>query len=292
MVGDFLHQFSFRRHFRTGCAGHAYRLFGGSLIFAFRTAVSPNPVAPAISKTDVPDGEDAFIAGDERDRKRSFRTRRPRQEDCRRKTRLCGAALEWVRQHGKFAPAGSGPGFGGALSTGGGGTLAGAFRLEKLLGLLAQESSFGTNFGNSGRYKGPFQLSEEVVDDYNRHNDPDVDWPDDVDGNDDFETAARVAAWYLAFILQQLTWKGRRFTDPEEANKFALAAYNGGLGTIDDARDRAREAGKDPNKWDDVKDFLPNGTDEERRKKQEIIDYVRRIRGYERLARELGCVPQ
>jgi hypothetical protein len=179
------------------------------------------------------------------------------------------------------------------MGLGGGLSLEAAFRLAKLLGLLAQESSFGTNLGTSDTYKGPFQLSRNVVDDFNRHNDPDVQWPDDVDGAEDFETAARVAAWYLAFILQQLTFRPDPgpIEDPDEANKFALAAYNGGMKTVQDARKRAKAAGKNPDLWEDVKDFLPDGTERERNKKKEILDYVRRIRAYERLARELGCVP-
>jgi Transglycosylase SLT domain len=215
------------------------------------------------------------------------------EEACRRKTGLCGGAIEWVRKHGRFAPAGSGKTFGQAMGLAGGQSLEAAFRLAKLLGLLAQESSFGTNLGTSDTYKGPFQLSRDVVDDFNRHNDPDVQWPDDVDSVEDFETAAKVAAWYLAFILQQLTFRPDPgpIEDPEEANKFALAAYNGGMKTIQDARKRAKAAGKNPDLWDEVKEFLPDGTERERNKKREILDYVRRIRAYERLARELGCVP-
>jgi hypothetical protein len=48
---------------------------------------------------------------------------------------------------------------------------------------------------------------------------------------------------------------------------------------------------ENPDLWEDVKGFLPDGTERERNKKKEILDYVRRIRAYERLARELGCVP-
>jgi hypothetical protein len=216
------------------------------------------------------------------------------EEACRRKTGLCGAAIDWVREHGRFAPAGSGKTFRQAMGLTGGRSLEDAFRLAKLLGLLAQESSFGTNLGTSAIYKGPFQLSRDVVDDFNRHNDPDVRWPDDIDGMEDFETAAKVAAWYLTFILQQLTFRPEPgpIEDPDEANKFALAAYNGGLKKIQDARKAAKAAGKNPDLWDDVKDFLPDGTDDERAKKKEILDYVKRIRAYERLARELGCVPQ
>jgi hypothetical protein len=205
--------------------------------------------------------------------------------DYEKKKKACQDALKWVKEKGRFPKSGGGTqGFDGAMRLAGGGSLSSAFRLEKLLGILAQESSFGTNLGESKKYVGPFQLSKDVVDDYNKYNDPDVKFPDDVDGKDDLETAAKVAAWYLAYLLQQLTWRSNGVVkDPEEANKFALAAYNGGMGTITKARKKAKNAGKDPDKWDDVKDFLPASTDKEKKKKKEIEEYVEKVRGYEKL---------
>ncbi|PCJ67803.1 MAG: hypothetical protein COA58_01310 [Bacteroidetes bacterium] len=229
--------------------------------------------------------------------------------ECIAKTRACKDAMDWVKKNGKFAPYTNPIDFDRALGLGGGKSLAGAYRLAKLLGLLGQESSFGTDYGTSDKYKGPFQLSEEVINDYNRHNDPDVTFSEDIDDKVDFDTAAKVAAWYIAFILQQLTWSSMnpRIVDIEEANKFALAAYNGGLGTIKDAQKKCKDAGKDSTKWDNVKDYLPDGasvdsdtelTAEEKKEKkekikkktEEIKDYVDQVREYERLAKELKCV--
>lgn len=204
------------------------------------------------------------------------------REDCQKKTKACTDAVVWVREKGKFTPAGSNKGFEQAMSLSGDNTLASAFKLAKLLGVLAQESSFGTKEDKEGPLRGPFQLSEGAVKDYNAHNDPDVKWPDDVDGLDDLTTAAKVAAWYLAYLLQQLTFSQPpgATTDPVEANKLALAAYNAGIGRLREAQKKAKDAGQDPHKWADIKEHLP----------KETQDYVDKVRGYEQIAYELGCV--
>ena len=44
--------------------------------------------------------------------------------------------------------------------------------------------------------------------------------------------------------------------DPEERRKFILASYNAGQGHVLDARRLARKHGKDPERWDDVAQFL------------------------------------
>lgn len=48
-------------------------------------------------------------------------------------------------------------------------------------------------------------------------------------------------------------------TDIPEPDRtwFALAAYNVGIGHLDDARILTRNNGRDPNRWIDVKDHLP-----------------------------------
>ncbi len=209
---------------------------------------------------------------------------------CKRNSDACKAAIEWVKKNGRFAPPDKDKTFEKAMGVGDGKSIAAAFRLAKLFGILAQESSFGTNLGKPDKYQGPFQLGEAVVKDFNKHNKGrNIKWPDDIDEVRDTATAAEVAAWYLAFILQQLTFKDNgKFKDPDEANKFALAAYNGGLGTINKARKAAKDKGKDPNKWFDVKGFLPGVSGDAKAK--EITDYVDRIREYERLAKILNCV--
>lgn len=60
-------------------------------------------------------------------------------------------------------------------------------------------------------------------------------------------------ARYLVWVRDQLS------TDIPEPDRtwFALAAYNVGIGHLDDARILTRNNGRDPNRWIDVKDHLP-----------------------------------
>lgn len=60
-------------------------------------------------------------------------------------------------------------------------------------------------------------------------------------------------ARYIVWVRDQLS------TDIPEPDRtwFALAAYNVGLGHLDDARILTRNSGRDPNRWIDVKDHLP-----------------------------------
>jgi len=204
------------------------------------------------------------------------------EADFDKKKKAAEDATKWTTDSGKFSPAGTKT-FAAALSVGGGGTIAPAFRTTKLLAMLAIESSFGTNLGTSEKYVGPYQLSSKVFASYNSHNDPDVKFPDDAK---DLKVASQVAGWYLASLLQQLTWNVQSMglgpiADSAEANKFALAAYNGGLGTINKARKSAKDKGKNPDKWEDVKDSLPADISDD--KKAEIKGYVEKANKYEGL---------
>ncbi len=72
---------------------------------------------------------------------------------------------------------------------------------------------------------------------------------------------------------------------------FALAGYNVGFGHLEDARKLTSKAGKNPDKWDDVKQYLPLLTQEKYYKQvrygyargYEPVQYVRNIRRYLKL---------
>lgn len=69
----------------------------------------------------------------------------------------------------------------------------------------------------------------------------------------DPRTSIFSAAKYLSILLHTLP---RRIPEPDRT-WFAVAAYNVGIGHLEDARILAQAAGKNPDKWEDVRDFLP-----------------------------------
>jgi membrane-bound lytic murein transglycosylase F len=76
---------------------------------------------------------------------------------------------------------------------------------------------------------------------------------------------------------------------------FALAAYNVGMGHVNDARLLAERLGKDPDKWDDLKQVLPLLAKKEFYKELphryargwEPVQYVKRIRAYRNILEQL-----
>jgi len=61
------------------------------------------------------------------------------------------------------------------------------------------------------------------------------------------------AAKYLAMLMRDMP---RRIPEPDRT-WFAVAAYNVGLGHVEDARVLAQQAGRNPDRWEDVREFLP-----------------------------------
>jgi membrane-bound lytic murein transglycosylase F len=60
-------------------------------------------------------------------------------------------------------------------------------------------------------------------------------------------------AKYLAMLMREMP---ERIPEPDRT-WFAVAAYNVGLGHLEDARVLAQQAGRNPDSWDDVREFLP-----------------------------------
>ena len=61
------------------------------------------------------------------------------------------------------------------------------------------------------------------------------------------------AAKYLALLQREMP---RRIPEPDRT-WFAVAAYNVGLGHLEDARILTQQAGRNPDRWEDVREFLP-----------------------------------
>jgi membrane-bound lytic murein transglycosylase F len=67
--------------------------------------------------------------------------------------------------------------------------------------------------------------------------------------------ASRAGARYLRRLLEFFEEDG---VEKRQRVRFALAAYNAGLGHVQDARKLARRIGKDPNRWfGDVEVVVP-----------------------------------
>jgi membrane-bound lytic murein transglycosylase F len=60
-------------------------------------------------------------------------------------------------------------------------------------------------------------------------------------------------AKYLALLMESIP---PRIAEPDRT-WFAVAAYNVGLGHLEDARILTQQAGRNPDSWDDVREFLP-----------------------------------
>lgn len=82
-----------------------------------------------------------------------------------------------------------------------------------------------------------------------------------------------------------------RVTDPEDRLYMALAAYNVGLGHLEDARVLTERHGDDPNKWSDVRKYLPllakeqyyTQTKHGYARGWEPVHYVKKVRSYRKI---------
>ncbi|MFW1677512.1 membrane-bound lytic murein transglycosylase MltF [Pontibacter sp. JAM-7] len=96
-------------------------------------------------------------------------------------------------------------------------------------------------------------------------------------------------AHYLTQVMDKIPER----IQGEDRVWFALAGYNVGFGHLEDARKLTSQGGKNPDNWDDVKQFLPLLTQEKYYTKvrygyargYEPVQYVRNIRRYLKLLR-------
>lgn len=103
----------------------------------------------------------------------------------------------------------------------------------------------------------------------------------------DVDDASAAAAKYLKTIDDSFkeptsltnTLKTIAVTNSKERTNFVIAAYNAGEGRIVKAQKLAKKNGKDPLKWDDVKESLGEAGSS-KKKVQEIIDYVEKVQEY------------
>lgn len=100
----------------------------------------------------------------------------------------------------------------------------------------------------------------------------------------DVEESIRGGAKYFTMVHRKVP---ERIPEPDKT-WFALASYNVGWGHVEDARRLTQGAGKDPDRWMDVKEFLPLLTQKEWYTKtrygyargHEPVLYVQNIRRY------------
>ena len=105
-----------------------------------------------------------------------------------------------------------------------------------------------------------------------------------VDNRTDVEQSLRGGARYFKRILARIP---KRIHEPDRT-WFALAAYNVGLGHLEDARILTQRAGNNPNNWSHVERHLPLLGKKEWYSKtrygyargHEPVTYVRNIRRY------------
>ncbi|MDB5038267.1 MAG: tail length tape measure protein [Bacteriovoracaceae bacterium] len=163
-----------------------------------------------------------------------------------------------------------------------------AYNIHTLEGMYGQESSSGRlNMGekNSPGLAGHFQISPDVAAHYGLKVDKKIDERFDVN------KAATCAAKYIMDLdknFSRSTNVGYKkeivktipVEDPIERTKFALTAYNAGAKTIAKAQRAAQKAGKDPTKWDDVKQYLEEAGIKNKKKLKEIREYPGKVLNY------------
>ena len=135
-----------------------------------------------------------------------------------------------------------------------------------------QESKWNPSAASSAGARGLMQLTVETA---NETNVTDL-------------TDARQSIFGGARYFRQVYEKIPSHVPEPDRTWFALAAYNIGYGHVEDARVLAQKAGRDPDSWQDVRDFLPllqeerwyTKTENGYARGWEPVRYVDNVRGY------------
>ena len=129
-----------------------------------------------------------------------------------------------------------------------------------IMAVIRQESDFDAS-ANGGADVGYMQVTYDAAKD-GGYKDTEQEWQEkdglDPELNIHYGTKYLMALNYIFNEGKLLTGdlKATKVPDTEERLKFVLAAYNGGAGRIAKAQQLCEEAGDDPEKWDDVKNYL------------------------------------
>src|SRR3989338_6327210 len=136
--------------------------------------------------------------------------------------------------------------------------------VNTLEAVYGQESSFGTMLGthDSTSAAGHFQFTPETAKRYG------LSISKNNDQRFDMDYASSAAARYLkdldTMISKRTTLSRQRdtiaVTGVSERKKFVLGAFNAGEGEMASAQRRGETAGKDPQLWGDVAEYLANET--------------------------------
>jgi len=150
-------------------------------------------------------------------------------------------------------------------------TIAEKYKLSPiLLGAISyQESHWNPSAVSPTLVKGLMMLTKAVADEQNVI--------DRFDPLQSLEGGAR-------HFIKMMNVIPERIPDPDKTS-FALAAYNLGYGHVEKARVLAQRAGKSPDLWKDVKEFLPllNDMEGSRADGKTAVRYVENIRAYQNL---------
>jgi len=135
-----------------------------------------------------------------------------------------------------------------------------------------QESKWNPSAASSAGARGLMQLTSETATENNVTNPAD----------------AKQSIFGGARYFRQVYEKIPAHVPEPDRTWFALAAYNIGYGHVEDARVLAQKAGRDPDSWQDVREFLPlleqerwySQTENGYARGWEPVRYVDNVRGY------------